>query len=212
MITPKEKPVFETHAVDQNPNVIADSFSNEYTKKPMTALTRRKIEPDFTNREDLSSKNKTLYKRIFDLQIEAQWEQADSLIEELSDYRLLGYVLFQRYMHPTGYRSRYAELKDWLNIYSDHAGADEIYDLAMVRKAKSAKAPRKPNLKKGFPALDPDFLRKKSTYKSSKRKSHTNYKKGQEIKTAVKRDLSCCGAANACSKPFANKRGKKRLG
>ena len=48
-----------------------------------------------------------LYERIFKLQADAKWGQADRLINELDDTLLMGHVLYQRYMHPTGYRARW---------------------------------------------------------------------------------------------------------
>jgi soluble lytic murein transglycosylase-like protein len=56
----------------------------------------------------------------------------------------MGHVMFQRYMHPTDYRSTYKELSGWLAKYADLPGADRIYRLAMHRKPYDVKAPRKP--------------------------------------------------------------------
>lgn len=84
------------------------------------------------------------YRRIFALQEEGRWEEADRLIAQLGDRRLLGHVLEQRYMHPTAYRSSYSELRDWLAQYADQPGADRIYKLALSRKPADASAPRAP--------------------------------------------------------------------
>src|SRR3546814_13274063 len=56
----------------------------------------------------------------------------------------MGHVLFQRYMHPTAWRSSFAELSGWLKHYADHPGADRIYRLALRRKPRGARAPAKP--------------------------------------------------------------------
>ncbi len=85
-----------------------------------------------------------LYRRIFELQRRGQWPQADRLIAKLDDKLLLGHVLFQRYMHPTKYRSRYVELKDWMKAYADHPGARRVYKLALRRKPRGWRAPRRP--------------------------------------------------------------------
>jgi soluble lytic murein transglycosylase len=85
-----------------------------------------------------------LYREIFDLQETGQWRAADRLIAKLSDDLLMGHVLYQRYMHPTDYRSKYAELKNWMDEYADHPGAATIYALALSRKPGNWKSPRPP--------------------------------------------------------------------
>src|SRR5690625_909234 len=70
----------------------------------------------------LSRTDGTLYRRIFALQQEGQWEEADRLISRLTDHSLMGHVLYQRYMHPTDYVSSYEELAEWLTHYADHPG------------------------------------------------------------------------------------------
>tara|TARA_R100000687_G_scaffold58317_1_gene46853 strand:- start:808 stop:2679 length:1872 start_codon:yes stop_codon:yes gene_type:complete len=101
----------------------------------------------------LSRNDIALYTEIFDLQNEGQWDRADRLIAQVSDDSLLGHVLFQRYMHPTAYRSSYQELKNWLAEYADHPGASRIYGLALKRKPASADAPRRPQAVE-MPAMD----------------------------------------------------------
>ena len=85
-----------------------------------------------------------LYRRIFELQQDGKWRQADKLIKRIDDRLLMGHVLYQRYMHPTKYRSRYAELKAWLKEYADHPGARRTYALAMRRKPHNWRAPQRP--------------------------------------------------------------------
>ncbi len=85
----------------------------------------------------LSPADQDRYKRIFRVQETGDWATADRLIAELGDDVLMGHVLYQRYMHPTAYRSSYRELRDWLAKYADHPGADKIYKLAMTRRGGS---------------------------------------------------------------------------
>ena len=92
----------------------------------------------------LSSEDITRYRTIFALQEEGRWADADREIDKLGDPLLMGRILFQRYMHPTHYRSRYSELAHWLEHYADQPGAYRIYRLAMRRKPSSAKPPRWP--------------------------------------------------------------------
>lgn len=87
------------------------------------------------------------YQDIFALQADGRWRAADRRIAALESDLLLGHVLFQRYMHPTDYRSRYAELRDWLAAYRDHPGAWRVYRLAMRRRGSAAAPPRPDRLR-----------------------------------------------------------------
>ena len=82
----------------------------------------------------LSNSQAAFYKLIFSLQEDGRWKEADRLIAKLEDTSLMGHVLYQRYMHPTDYRSSFSELKKWMDNYADHAGAENIYRLALARK------------------------------------------------------------------------------
>ena len=84
------------------------------------------------------------YTAIFALQEPGRWKEADRLIAALDDRLLLGHVLAQRYLHPTKYRSRYKELKAWMAAYADHPSARRIYTLALRRKPKKWRAPKRP--------------------------------------------------------------------
>ena len=97
-----------------------------------------------TPRTPLSQRDVLLYKEIFDLQRVGAWKAADALLGRLNSETLLGHVQYQRYMHPTAYRSSYKELAGWLDRYSDHPGANKIYKLALKRRPRGANAPTKP--------------------------------------------------------------------
>ncbi len=79
------------------------------------------------------------YRQIFALQEAGDMGGADRLIGQLQDRTLMGYVLAQRYLHPTAWTSSFDELSDWLSQYSDHAIADRIYALAERRGGSSAR-------------------------------------------------------------------------
>jgi len=85
-----------------------------------------------------------LYAEIFTLQETGRWKQADTLIEGIGNPVLMGHVKFQRYMHPTKYRSSYKELKRWMDAYADHPGATRVYRLAKKRQPKGWKSPKRP--------------------------------------------------------------------
>ncbi len=92
----------------------------------------------------LSENDETLYRDIFALQEDGRWPEADAKIDALENDILLGYVQFQRYMHPTAYRSKYEELRRWMAYYADLPEADKIYSLARKRRPRNASAPIRP--------------------------------------------------------------------
>ena len=92
----------------------------------------------------LTPEDVSRYQRIFDLQEGGNWKAADKEISKLDDRILMGHVLYQRYLHPTKYRSKFKELAAWMKQYADHPGAYRIYRLARKRKPVRARAPRPP--------------------------------------------------------------------
>jgi len=98
-----------------------------------------------------------LYRQIFDLQNKGRWKSADRLIKQLDNRILLGHILYQRYMHPTAYRSRYRELSSWMLKYPDHPGAGRIYSLAKKKNGGKSQKLHKPvpALALTFPADKP---------------------------------------------------------
>ncbi|OEJ69661.1 hypothetical protein BEN30_02155 [Magnetovibrio blakemorei] len=97
--------------------------------------------PSVLNAEDTAR-----YRKIFALQEKGDWGKADREIKQLSDRLLMGHVLAQRYLHPTKYRSKYKELKSWLDTYNDHFYAKQIYQLALKRRPAGYKFPTKPQV------------------------------------------------------------------
>lgn len=91
--------------------------------------------PDLTtdSKKPLSAKQSKLYEKLFTLQRQGRWDDADAVIDELQDRRLMGHVLYQRYMHLS-YISQFDELKIWLSRYGDHPKADNIYKLANAKR------------------------------------------------------------------------------
>ncbi len=107
---------------------------------PSVKLDSRGL-PAVLQEEDVS-----LYRRIFDLQEDGRFAEADKLVALLRDRRLMGHVLAQRYLHPTAYRSNFYELSVWLDRYGDHPEAERIYRLARRRQPSDAEPPRAPLL------------------------------------------------------------------
>ena len=110
----------------------------------------------------LSKSDAALYREIFALQEDGNWRAADEKIASLSDDIILGYVQYQRYMHPTGYRSNFNELKRWLAYYADLPEADKVYSLARKRQPKGQSSPLRPVSRKwrALPekTLNPDLV------------------------------------------------------
>ena len=92
----------------------------------------------------VSEADASRYRVIFGLQKNGDWVAADKIILTLRNKVLIGHLLSQRYLHPTKYRSRYKELKGWLDKYSDHPDAGQMYKLALKRRPKTWKLPKKP--------------------------------------------------------------------
>ncbi len=84
----------------------------------------------------ISTHDSDLYRTIFELQKKGEFVKANAAISDLEDHRLIGHVLRQRYLHAD-YKAGYDELATWMRKYADHAGAQDIFDLALKRKGKN---------------------------------------------------------------------------
>jgi soluble lytic murein transglycosylase-like protein len=123
----------------------------------------------FANNENiknvLSPDDVKIYKKIFKIQKlpikskkSKEWKEVDSLIRSLNNKILLGNVYAERFLHPTGWRSSYTDLKKWLDKYNDHPDANRIIRIALKRKPNNSKSPKKPT---------PGFLNGYGTYKAN---------------------------------------------
>ena len=77
--------------------------------------------------QPLSGSDVAHYKRLIELQRVGNMKQAIREMGRVKDPLLQGYVLAQRYLHPTAWRSSYKELTTWLSAYNDHPDASRIY-------------------------------------------------------------------------------------
>ena len=127
------------------------------------------------------------YQRMFVLQEGGKWKAADRLIKTLDDDLLLGHVLFQRYMHPTKYRSRYSELKGWLAHYADHPGAARVHKLALRRRPKNYRAPRSPvGPRSGHGYAD---RRPEPHYRSPRKRNAAQRREVRRITSQIRRNV-----------------------
>ena len=106
-----------------------------------------------------------IYKKIFEIQKlpikskkSKEWKKVDDLIKGLNNRILLGNVYAERFLHPTGWRSSYTDLKKWLDNYNDHPDATRITRIALKRKPNNFKSPKKPT---------PGFLNGYGTFKEN---------------------------------------------
>ena len=101
----------------------------------------------------LDDVDQEIYRRIFAVQERADWREADRLITRLRDPVLMGHVLAQRYLHPTGWISTFDELRTWLESWADHPDARRIHALALRRQPAGAAAPAAPVGRWGDPDI-----------------------------------------------------------
>lgn len=135
----------------------------------------------------LSQRDATLYREIFALQEGGHWQAADARIARLADRRLMGHVLAQRYLHPTAYRSKYLELKEWMAHYADHPEARRIYKLALKRRPANYKRPRTPELPGTKQVLATSS--EQTAYRSTKRLSKSERRAARQLKRQVRRNV-----------------------
>jgi soluble lytic murein transglycosylase-like protein len=97
------------------------------------------------------------YRQIFALIEAGRIAKADALLAQVENDVLKGYALFDKYMHPTAYRSRFKELSAWMRAYGDHPEARRIYKLALRKRADGAARPQKPALRRWREQRQPEI-------------------------------------------------------
>ncbi len=149
------------------------------------------VKPIPASYKTLSAKDAKLYKQIFSLQAAGKITQADKKFTEIKDLSLRGHVLYQRYMHPTAYRTNYEELRNWLSLYSDHPGADKIYSLAIKRQPKDSwDRLTRPISTRGIARLREPTVEWGDVYLSSKERNSSQKKQIASLGKSIRRDLS----------------------
>ncbi len=122
-------------APDGHPNV--QPGGDATTESPFLATD------DTARAVQLSEEDAERYRRIFANQDHADWDAADADIRQLTDKRLVGYVLRQRYLHPDR-KASYDELAQWMQSYGDLAGAERVHTLAQRRQPAGERSPKPP--------------------------------------------------------------------
>ena len=141
--------------------------------------------------EPISEADIAVYRRIFALQAAGKITAADKEFSNLTDFRLRGHVLFQRYMHPTAYRTSFEELRNWMEMYADLPRADKIYNLALSRMPKDFKGHlNKPQEAKGVGYLREPTVERGKIYRTTKRRTHEQDNEVKKLQSLINRDIS----------------------
>ena len=91
--------------------------------------------PNFSpDTEVLSPSDKDLYSRIFSDIDNGDFSQAETLLKDVENDLLKGYVLAQIYLAENAQPTK-KQLGDWLKKYADLPIAEAVYDLAVEKKA-----------------------------------------------------------------------------
>jgi soluble lytic murein transglycosylase len=146
ILVPQPKPPSALVKVAYTPAGDKSVVSEEASAKSPSILKR--MVNRITASRRLSEVDAARYAHIFAFQDIGDFGQAKAEIKKLDDKRLMGHVLYQRYMHPE-YKSNYAELAAWVKEYADHPGAQAVYDLAQRRKPQGAANLSAPRTTKG---------------------------------------------------------------
>ncbi len=90
----------------------------------------------------LSDNDKHTYSMIFELQDAEKIDAAKKLEADLENTLLMNEVLYQRFISKT-YRTRGAEIKDWMTKYYNMPGAPRLKELSKIKKTtvRSVKMP-----------------------------------------------------------------------
>ncbi len=134
----------------------------------------------------LSNADRDRYRKIFTFQENGRWGPADKIIKKLDNRLLMGHVLYDRYMHPTKYRSKYVELSRWLKSYADHPGARRVYKLAVKRRPANYKRPKNPGRVK-LPSYGDTVS--SNRYKSPRRRSSKLRREVHSYKIKIRYNL-----------------------
>ena len=177
----------------------ASDVAQETALLPPAALDGSRLEAAQPLPRVLTQRDVTLYRKIFAEQAEGHWKTADTLIAKVQNKILLGHVKAQRYLHPTAYRSSWAELRDWLSQYSDLSDAKRIYGLAVQRKPASAKAPRAPE--RGYLGGNgADAVRDVHFYVSPRKRSGAQQTQVRQVAREIRSLISKGSLSSALSK------------
>lgn len=95
--------------------------------------------------EVLTPNDEKIYRAAFAAAEQGDFDSAENALAKVKDPLLVGQVMLVKLMHPSAYRASYGDLSDWLDDYSDQAGAERVYALAVRRRPPNGAQPKTPN-------------------------------------------------------------------
>lgn len=95
--------------------------------------------------EVLTPTDEKIYRAAFAAAEQGDFDSAENALSKVKDDLLVGQVMLVKLMHPTAYRASYSDLAGWLEDYSDQAGAERVYALAVRRRPPTGAQPKTPN-------------------------------------------------------------------
>ena len=108
------------------PALKPDVEEGEGNKLPDTRLEVAKCTQSKSNeqlnKETSLKTNGLIYKSIFDAQSRGEFKAADKAIQKLTDCRVMGHVLLQRYLYPDSPRIGFSDLKNRFRAPLPHVG------------------------------------------------------------------------------------------
>ena len=143
----------------------------------------------------LNASDTKIYRELFKLQskqIKSKnsriWRKIEKLKKQIENKILIGTLNADKYLHPTGWRSSYKELKKWLNEYHDHPDAYKIYRLALRRKPIKSKSPKRPSgdFLNGYGNISKDLIKPTFPLAASKYK-RDSFKISIKVRRAIRR-------------------------
>lgn len=87
----------------------------------------------------LSTADVQSYRQIFADERDGHFEDAQSLVSQVSDRSLVGYAQAEHYLSPHSAKTPIGDLVSWLNQYNDLPIAQRVHDLAVERATKKIK-------------------------------------------------------------------------
>ncbi len=94
--------------------------------------------------EVLTPFDEKIYRAAFAAAEQGDFDSAENALTKAKDRLLVGQVMLVKIMHPSAYRASYDDLADWLENYSDQAGAERVYALAVRRRPANGDQPKTP--------------------------------------------------------------------
>ncbi|MGE4313893.1 MAG: lytic transglycosylase domain-containing protein [Pseudobdellovibrionaceae bacterium] len=151
------------------------------------------------NRKGAVEKNAALYAKIFNAQLEGEFNNATKIAKNLTDCRLMGHVLMQRYLHADSKKVAFSDLKNWMDEYADLPAASRIHKLAEARRPKGNKQKLATPLYKTFVfgTLEPSLNEPAKPYVPKGSRTDAQEADVDALKRAVRAQISDGDSADA---------------